>query len=94
MSTEAGGRELPKTVVPSGITDPVTLARAELKAALAAIEHKSNFPARAAEATSRKVEEAKRFAAERPAIAMSAAASVAVALGTAVWGIARILSSR
>ncbi|OCG73262.1 hypothetical protein [Microbacterium sediminis] len=90
MSSDA----LPKTVVPSGIRDEVELARAELKAALAAIEHKANLPARAAEATERKVAEAKSFARRKPAVAAAAAVAVAVAVGAAVWGVAALLSKR
>ena len=37
---------VPRTAVPIGIADPVEQARAELKAALAAIEQKANVPAR------------------------------------------------
>ena len=37
--------ELPPTAVPMGIDDPVERARAELKAALSAIEEKANVPA-------------------------------------------------
>ena len=37
---------VPKTAVPLGIADPVEQARAELKAALAAIEVKANVPRR------------------------------------------------
>lgn len=88
MSSEA----LPKTVVPSGITNEVERARAELKAALAAIEHKANVPARAAEATERGVEKARAFAARRPEAAAAAVVGVAFAVGAAVWGIARLLS--
>ena len=39
---------LPRTAVPLGITDPVESARAELKAALLAIEEKANVPRRVA----------------------------------------------
>jgi len=90
MSSEA----LPKTVVPSGITDEVERARAELKAALAAIEIKGNLPRRASEATARKVAEAKAFARREPALAAAGAVAVALAVGAAVWGIARLLSKR
>lgn len=90
MSSDA----LPKTVVPSGIRDEVELARAELKAALAAIELKGNLPARAAEATERKVAEAKVFARRQPAVAAVAAVGVALAVGAAVWGVVALLSKR
>ncbi|MBP2436690.1 hypothetical protein [Microbacterium amylolyticum] len=82
------------TVVPSGISDPVQLARAELKAALAAIEQKSNFPRRAEEAANRAVENAKALAARRPAVALVGIIALAASAGTAVWGIARIASRR
>lgn len=95
MSTDASAdKGLPKTVVPSGIADPVERARAELKAALAAIEHKSNFPARAAEASERKIAQAKVFARRRPAVAVAVALAVATSIGAAVWGAARIIGSR
>jgi len=44
---------LPRTVVPGGILDPVASARAELKAALAAIEVKGNIPRRVEKASTR-----------------------------------------
>lgn len=81
-----------KTVVPSGIADPVERARAELKAALAAIEHKANVPARVAEATGRKADQARRFARREPVAAAVVATSIAAAVGTAVWGAARLLA--
>jgi len=90
MSSDA----LPKTVVPSGITDEVELARAELKAALAAIEQKANIPARAAEATERKLEQAKAFARRQPGVAWAGAVAIAAAVGAAVWGVAALLSKR
>lgn len=86
--------EQSKTVVPGGITDPVERARAELKAALAAIEHKANAPARVAEATGRKADEARKFARREPVAAAVVAAGIAVGIGTAVWGIARLISKR
>ncbi|MGO1629796.1 hypothetical protein [Microbacterium sp.] len=83
-----------KTVVPSGITDPVERARIELKAALAAIESKANFPARAAEATGRRADEARRFARREPVAAAIVAAGVAVGIGTAVWGMAKLITKK
>ena len=61
MSSEAVGSEvarveavvLPRTAVPLGLTDPVERARAELKAALAAIEQKGNVPRRVSRASVR-----------------------------------------
>lgn len=84
--------ETPRTVVPSGITDPVERARAELAAALAAIEHKANLPARAAEKIEAGTVKARAFAERKPAVALAAAAGVAVAVGAAIWGIARLVA--
>ncbi|MEH3089863.1 MAG: hypothetical protein PGN24_09795 [Microbacterium arborescens] len=84
--------ELPDTAVPLGISDPVQKARAELKAALAAIEHKANLPKRAVVATDRAARDARAYARTNPAGATAAAVGVAVAVGAAVWGIARLLS--
>ncbi|MFT4235747.1 MAG: hypothetical protein QM607_12210 [Microbacterium sp.] len=84
--------EVSKTVVPSGITDPVELARAELKAALAAIEIKANLPKRAAEATSRGVAKVKAIAQRQPVVVALAVVGVAAGVGTAVWGAARLIS--
>ena len=42
---------VPRTAVPLGITDPVESARAELKAALSAIEEKTNLPKQVARKT-------------------------------------------
>ena len=57
---------LPRTAVPLGVTDPVEKARAELKAALAAIEEKANVPKRLATATDRGLTQARRFARRSP----------------------------
>ncbi|WP_309068515.1 hypothetical protein [Microbacterium sp.] len=81
-----------KTVVPSGITDPVEHARAELKAALAAIEHKANLPARASERIEAGAVKARAFADREPAAALAAAVGVAVAVGAAIWGLARLVA--
>ncbi|GAA4783354.1 MULTISPECIES: hypothetical protein [Microbacterium] len=89
MSSEAPH---PKTVVPSGISDPVELARAELKAALAAIEIKGNLPRRAAEATQRGAVKARAFAQKSPVAAAAAAAGAAAAIGFAIWGAARLIA--
>ncbi|WP_221583409.1 hypothetical protein [Microbacterium sp. G2-8] len=80
------------TVVPSGISDPVALARAELKAALAAIEIKANYPKRIGAAADRAVEKAKRVAEKKPAAALVGIVVGAAAAGTAVWGLARLIS--
>ncbi len=83
---------LPKTAVPAGIVDPVASARAELKAALAAIEVKGNFPRRIDKASKRAAARARVFADRNPAAAVAAAVGVAAVVGSAVWVIARALS--
>ncbi|MEX8033885.1 hypothetical protein AB6V29_12690 [Microbacterium sp. 20-116] len=80
---------VPRTAVPLGITDPVQSARAELKAALAAIEVKANAPRRASEAVERKVQEVRRKAQQNPGAAAAVVAGVASLVGLAVWGIVR-----
>lgn len=81
---------VPRTAVPLGITDPVEKARAELKAALAAIEEKSNVPKRVARATDRAVVAARRLHRENPGAAIAAAVGVAAAAGLVVWGLVRL----
>lgn len=81
-----------KTVVPSGITDPVERARAELRAALNAIEVKGNLPRRASDAMQRGAVKARAFADAAPIAAAAAAVGAAVAAGTVVWGIARLIA--
>ncbi|GAA5031863.1 hypothetical protein ACFQRL_09930 [Microbacterium fluvii] len=75
----------PRTAVPLGITDPVERARAELKAALAAIEQKGNLPRRAGRAIDRQVEAAQRFSRRQPVLAASAVVAVAATVGGLVW---------
>ncbi len=82
--------DLPRTAVPLGISDPVERARAELKAALAAIEEKANVPKRAARATERAKVSARRFADRNPTGAVAAAVGVAIVVGVAVWGAVRL----
>ncbi|MTE24696.1 hypothetical protein [Microbacterium sp. ZXX196] len=84
--------EQKSTIVPSGIHDPVQLARVELQAALAAIEIKANYPRRISEAADRAVTKARAVADEKPAAALAALVVGATAIGTAVWAIARIAS--
>lgn len=83
---------LPKTAVVDGIVDPVESARAELKAALAAIEVKGNFPRRIDKASKRAAVRARDFADRNPAAAIAAAAGLAAVVGSAVWVVARALS--
>ena len=82
------------TVVPSGITDPVQLARAELKAALAAIEIKANYPKRISEGTARLTAKARKVAEKKPVVALAGIIVGSAAIGSAVWGLARLASRR
>lgn len=81
---------VPRTAVSLGIVDPVEKARAELKAALAAIEEKTNVPKRVARATEGAVTSARGFARRNPPAATAAVVGAALAVGAAVWGIVRL----
>lgn len=81
---------VPRTGVPIGIQDPVEQARAELKAALAAIELKGNIPRRVARVTDQKVAKARAFTRREPALATAAVVAGAALVGAAVWGIVRL----
>jgi|GEM_PF-388630 hypothetical protein len=83
---------LPRTVVPDGITDPVQSARAELRAALAAIEVRGNFPRRIEKATARGVVRARSFAHRNPVGAGAVVVAAAATVGGLVWVIARAIS--
>lgn len=83
---------LPRTAVPAGIVDPVASARAELKAALAAIEVKGNIPRRVEKASARAAVKARAFADRNPVAAVAATVGIAVAVGGAVWAIARAIA--
>ena len=83
---------LPRTAVPDGITDPVASARAELKAALAAIEVRGNFPRRIEKASQRGIVRARSFAHRNPIGAAAAVAGAAAVVGGLVWVIARAVS--
>lgn len=76
-----------RTVVDLDIDDPVLKARAELKAALAAIEEKANVPKRVARATERGTARARVFTRKNPALAALAVIGVAAAVGATVWGV-------
>lgn len=80
---------LPRTAVPLGISDPVEQARAELKAALAAIEIKGNVARRLSERIDDTVEKAREFKRRNPVGAAVAVAAGAAAIGLAVWGFVR-----
>ncbi|MDL5351890.1 hypothetical protein [Microbacterium sp. zg-YB36] len=83
---------VPRTAVPLGIADPVEKARAELKAALFAIEEKANVPKRVGQATDRGVAEARLFARRNPTGAIAATVGVAATIGLAVWGAVRLIA--
>jgi hypothetical protein len=85
MTSETSS-SIPRTAVPDGIADPTERARAELKAALLAIEEKGNLPRRAAVATENKVEQFRKLADRSPGTAAAIVVGVAVAVGGVVWG--------
>jgi hypothetical protein len=84
--------ELARTAVPGGIVDPVESARAELKAALAAIEIKGNVPRRLDNASKRAAVRLRLLADRNPAAAVALGVAAAAVVGSAVWVIARALS--
>lgn len=94
MSIEASragaGVPVPRTAVALGITDPVERARAELKAALAAIEEKTNVPKRITRATDEAVATARGFVRRNPTGGVLAVVGTALAVGATVWGIVRL----
>jgi hypothetical protein len=81
---------VPRTAVPIGIADPVEQARAELKAALAAIEEKANVPKRLGIAVDEGVTRARAFQRRNPVAATAAVVVGALAIGAAVWGFVRL----
>lgn len=83
---------MPRTAVPAGITDPVERARAELKAALAAIEERANVPKRLAKSSARCTAKARQMARTNPASLALGVIGLAAAVGGTVWMIARVLS--
>jgi hypothetical protein len=89
MSSEAPV-PVPRTAVPLGITDPVEAARAELKAALAAIEEKANVPRRVGRVVDERVAQARAFKRRNPGLAAVAVVVGAVAIGAAVRGAVRL----
>ncbi len=81
---------LPRTAVPLDITDPVERARAELKAALAAIDEKANVPRRMGIAIDKGIDASRSFARSSPVLAAAAVVAVAAGVGAAVWGVVRL----
>lgn len=80
---------VPRTAVPLGITDPVVQARAELKAALAAIEEKANIPRRVGVAVDDGVDKARTFQRRNPVAAAAILIAGAAAVGLGVWAAVR-----
>jgi hypothetical protein len=83
---------VPRTVVPGGITDPVESARAELKAALAAIEIRGNFPRRIERASERGIRKARAFTRSNPVTAALVVVAAAATVGGVVWAVARSIA--
>lgn len=91
MSSDASAIvPVPNTAVPLGIADPVEKARAELKAALAAIEVKANVPRRMSQAFDDNVERVRTFYKRDPGLATAAVVAGAAAVGAIVWGLVRL----
>ena len=80
---------VPRTAVHLGITDPVEKARAELKAALAAIEEKANVPRRVSRASDRIKTTARVFAQDQPVSAGAIVIAGALTVGAIVWAVIR-----
>ncbi|MDE0546542.1 hypothetical protein [Microbacterium sp. C7(2022)] len=81
-----------RTVVRTDITDPVEKARAELKAALAAIEIKTNVPRRLADKLDETGVKMRRLQQRNPEAVVALAVAAAAVVGGAVWAITRALS--
>ena len=81
---------VPRTAVPLGLDDPVERARAELKAALAAIDEKANVPKRLGRAVDDGIDKARSFQRRNPALAAVAVIVGAAAVGAAVWGFVKL----
>ena len=80
---------VPRTAVPFGIDNPVEQARAELKAALAAIEIKANVPRRMSKTVDRTLVQARTFTKRNPAISAATVVAGAAAVGLIVWSLVR-----
>ncbi len=81
---------VPRTAVPIGLADPVEQARAELKAALAAIEVKANLPRRVSVAADQAIATARSFSQKNPTGATAAVLGGAAAVGLLVWAAVRL----
>lgn len=83
---------VPRTAVPIGIADPVEQARAELKAALFALEEKANLPKRVEQAAEQQVAAARRAYRDNPVVVGGAVVVVGAVVGAIVWGLVRLLT--
>ena len=81
---------VPRTAVPIGIADPVENARAELKAALFALEEKVNVPKRVGIATDKTLAEVRGFQRKNPAATAAIVVTGALAIGAAVRALVRL----
>lgn len=88
MSSNDWASTTARTVVPQNL-DAVGQARAELKAALAAIEEKANVPKRMGRAVDTYVDKARTLAQEHPLVMVGLVVVAAAAAGLAVWGAVR-----
>lgn len=90
VSRQGAAVPVPRTAVPLGIADPVEQARAELKAALAAIEVKANVPRRVGIAIDEGVAKARALNRRSPGLTAAAIIAGATLVGAAVWGVVRL----
>ncbi len=88
MSSNVSASTTSRTIVPQNL-DAVGQARAELKAALAAIEEKANVPKRMGAAVDTYVDKARTLSRERPAAVVGLVVVGAAAVGLIVWGAVR-----
>ncbi|MFE1646775.1 hypothetical protein [Microbacterium sp. P01] len=89
MSSSNAPVPVPRTAVALGIADPVEQARAELKAALAAIEVKANVPQRVADVADLRIGQARDFSRKNPTATAAIVVAGAAAVGTIVWALVR-----
>lgn len=79
----------PETAVPVNMDDPVKKARAELRAALIALEEKANVPKRVSTASRRFVSRVRVVASEHRAAAAVGVVVVGIVVGVTVWAVVR-----
>lgn len=76
---------VPRTAVDLSLTDPVEKARAELKAALAAIEEKANVPRQVSRVSGEARANVRRFSRDQPVATAAIVVAAAAAIGALVW---------